>query len=83
MRDLARRVQALRKEQGFSPTDIVEAVHVAELDQKDIELLKPYMDEMKELVRAKAVHVHGERVKVDSDWHENKLDKKKVYVAVL
>jgi len=83
MRDLARRVQALRKELGFSPTDIVEAVHVAELDPKDIELLKPYMTEMEGLVRAKTVHVHGERVEVNADWHENKLDKKKVYVAVL
>jgi len=83
MRDLARRVQALRKELGFSPTDIVEAVHVAELDSSDIALLKPYIGEMEGLVRAKTVHVHGERVKVDADWHESKLDKKKVYVAVL
>jgi len=83
MRDLARRVQALRKELGFSPTDIVEAVHVAELDPKDIELLKPYVTEMEGLVRAKTVHVHGERVEVDADWHESKLDRKKVYVAVL
>jgi len=83
MRDLARRVQALRKELGFSPTDIVEAVHVAELDPKSIELLKPYMTEMEELVRAKTVHVHRERVEVNADWHESKLDRKKVYVAVL
>jgi isoleucyl-tRNA synthetase len=82
MRDLARRVQALRKELGFSPTDIVEAVHVAELDPRDIELLKPYVAEMEGLVRAKTVNVHGER-EVDADWHESKLDKKKVYVAVL
>ncbi|MDH5690904.1 MAG: class I tRNA ligase family protein, partial [Candidatus Bathyarchaeota archaeon] len=83
MRDLARRVQALRKELGFSPTDIVEAVHVAELDPKSIELLKPYMAEMEGLVRAKTVHVHEERVEVNADWHESKLDRKKVYVAVL
>jgi valyl-tRNA synthetase len=83
MRDLARRVQALRKELGFSPTDIVEAVHVAELDSESIALLKPYISEMEGLVRAKTVHVHGERVEVDADWHESKLDKKKVYVAVL
>ncbi len=83
MRDLARRVQALRKELGFSPTDIVEAVHVAELDPKNIELLKPYIAEMQELVRAKKVHVHGEQIEVKADWHETKLDKKKVYVAVV
>jgi len=82
MRDLARRIQALRKELGFSPTDIVEAVHVAELDPKDIELLKPYVTEMEELVRAKKVHVHEKRVDLGTDWHENKLDKKKIYVVV-
>jgi len=38
---------------------------------------------MEGLVRAKTVHVHGERVEVDADWHESKLDRKKVYVAVL
>ena len=83
MRDLARRVQSLRKELGFSPTDIVEAVHVAELEPKDAELLKPFLAEMQELVRAKKVHVHMERVEVNADWHENKLDKNKVYVAIL
>ncbi|PVX26746.1 MAG: isoleucine--tRNA ligase [Candidatus Bathyarchaeum sp.] len=83
MRDLARRVQALRKELGFSPTDIVEAVHVAELDDKNMRLLKPFLTEMEGLVRAKTVQVHGERVKVDAEWRESKLDKKKVYVAVL
>jgi hypothetical protein len=83
MRDLARRVQALRKDLGFSPTDIVEAVHVAELDPENIALLKPFVAEMEGLVRAKTVQVHGERVEVDAEWHESKLDKKKVYVAVL
>ncbi|MCJ7721493.1 isoleucine--tRNA ligase [Candidatus Bathyarchaeota archaeon] len=83
MRDLARRVQALRKELGFSPTDIVEAVHIAELDQNDIELLKPYIVEMEGLVRAKKVHVQRERAEIKVEWHENKLDKKKVYVAVV
>jgi isoleucyl-tRNA synthetase len=83
MRDLARRVQVLRKELGFSPTDIVDSVHVADLQQKDVELLNPFLVEMQELVRAKKVHVHMERIDVNADWHENKLDKKKVYVAVL
>jgi len=32
MRDLARRVQALRKELGFVPTETLESVHIAELD---------------------------------------------------
>ncbi len=83
MRDLARRVQALRKELGFSPTDVVDAVHVAELESKEIGLLKPFVTEMEELVRAKKVHVHEERIDIKADWHENKLAQKKVYLAVL
>ena len=65
------------------PTDIVDAVHVSELDPRDMELLNPFLDELQELVRAKKVHVHLERIVVNADWHENKLDQKKVYVAVL
>jgi isoleucyl-tRNA synthetase len=83
MRDLARRVQALRKELGFSPTDILEAVHIAELNTTSLKLLKPYMMEMEELVRARNVHVHKHRVTVDAEWHESKLDRTKVYVAIL
>ena len=40
MRDLARRVQALRKEMGFIPTDVLESVHIAELDAESMALLR-------------------------------------------
>jgi len=82
MRDLARRVQALRKELGFMPTDILNAVHVAELDSESIKLLEPYLTEMAELVRAKEVHVQEKRVEVKAEWHESSLDHKKIYVAI-
>ena len=55
MRDLARRVQALRKELGFVPTDVLESVHIAELGVESIGLLEPYLEEMAELVRAKGL----------------------------
>jgi isoleucyl-tRNA synthetase len=83
MRDLARRIQALRKELGFLPTDIVEAVHVAELEPKGIRLLKPYIAEMQDLVRTKKVEVHEEKIQIKTDWHETKLDKKRIFIAVL
>ena len=83
MRDLARRVQVLRKELGFSPTDIVKAVHIAELEPTDVELLNPFLTEMQDLVRAKQVHIHVQPIDMNADWHENRLDKKKVYIAVL
>jgi len=82
MRDLARRVQALRKELGFMPTDILEAVHVAELDLESVGLLEPYLAEMAELVRAKKVHIHSKRSGLRVKWHESTLDDRRVYVAI-
>jgi isoleucyl-tRNA synthetase len=83
MRDMARRVQALRKDLGFSPTDIVDAVHIAELEPENIKLLKPYINEMEGLVRTKKIHVHDSQTEVGAEWHQDKLDKKKIYIAVL
>jgi len=82
MRDLARRVQALRKELGFMPTDILDSVHMAELDPESVKLLEPYLTEMAELVRTKKVYVHKKRTEVEAKWHERQLDDKKVYVAI-
>jgi len=82
MRDLARRVQALRKELGFMPTEILNTVHFAELDQETVELLKPYLTEMTELVRAKEVRFHHKRSEVQAKWYESQLDDKKVYVTI-
>jgi isoleucyl-tRNA synthetase len=82
MRDLARRVQSLRKELGYMPSDILEAVYIAELDDESVKLLKPYLKEMEELVRAKNVYLHGKREEVEAKWHEHQLDEKKIYIAI-
>jgi isoleucyl-tRNA synthetase len=82
MRDLARRVQTLRKELGYKPTDVLEDVHVAELDEEDIRLLQDYLKDMATLVRAKKVHINGTREEAKAEWHESQLDDKKVYVAI-
>ncbi len=82
MRDLARRVQALRKELGFMPTDILNGVHVAELDSESVRLLKPYLTDMAELVRTKKVYLHKKRSEVKAEWKERRLDGKKIYVAI-
>jgi isoleucyl-tRNA synthetase len=82
MRDLARRVQALRKELGFTPTDVLEAVHLAELDEETAKLLEPYLQQMAELVRTKKVHLHKRRTEVKTEWHEYALDNRQMYVAI-
>jgi valyl-tRNA synthetase len=82
MRDLARRVQALRKDLGYVPTDVLDAVHIAELDEDNRGLLESYLEEMAELVRTKKVCLHGSRGEVDADWHEAKLDGKRIYINI-
>ena len=82
MRDLARRIQALRKELGYMPTDVLETVHIAELEEESIRLLRPYLKEMQELVRTKNVQLIDKREEPKSKWHEYQLDDKRVYLTI-
>jgi valyl-tRNA synthetase len=82
MRDLARRVQALRKDLGYTPTDVLDAAHIAELDKDSIELLQPYLTEMAELVRTKKVYLHAKQEEIKTEWHESKLDGKRIYITI-
>ena len=82
MRDLARRVQALRKDLGYVPTDVLDAVHIAELEEDNMRLLEPFLEEMAELVRTKKVYLHESRTEVEAEWHESKLDGKRLYLSI-
>ncbi len=83
-RDIARRVQALRKELGFVPTDVVKAVHVAELDEEAMRLVRLLLPQMRDLVRAKEVYVHERRPKLEGVmWHEYKMDERVVSIAII
>lgn len=83
MRDLARRVQALRKELGFMPTDVLESAHIAELDAESMNLLDRYLEEMAGLVRARKVYLHSTRQdEFEAEWHESELDGKKIYINI-
>lgn len=82
MRDLARRVQSLRKEMGYMPTDVLNAVYIAELDEESVKMLKPYLKEMEELVRTKKINLYNNHEKVEAKWQEYQLDEKKIYLAI-
>ena len=55
IKDLARRIQTLRKEMGFSPTDILERVSILDLDQDSLDLIKDKTEDIAFLVRVKSV----------------------------
>ena len=83
MRDLARRVQSLRKELGFMPTDILDAVHIAGLEPKQATLISGFLDTMAELVRTRKLYLHKSKTELDAEWHEYNIDNKKVYIAIV
>jgi len=82
MRDLARRVQALRKERGYRPTDVLEAAHIADLDDEYTRLLQPYLDEMAELVRARKVYLHSSRSEIKIQWYDSQLGEKRIAISI-
>jgi len=83
MRDLARRVQALRKELGYMPSDVLDAVHIAGLDPESSGLVEGYLADMAELVRTRKVSLHNGIADVaDADWHEAELDGKKLFISI-
>ena len=81
VRDLARRLQALRKEKGFNPTALLDSASVSGLEDEDLGLLEPLRREMAFLVRVKKVElVTGGRKK--KGWSESDLDGKTIYLDV-
>ena len=81
VRDLARRLQALRKEKGFVPTAMLRSASVAGLDEEDLELLRPLTKEVAFLVRVKEVRLSTVK-DATSGWSESDLDGKSIYLKV-
>ncbi|HEY6282888.1 MAG TPA: class I tRNA ligase family protein, partial [Nitrososphaerales archaeon] len=81
VRDVARRLQALRKEKGFVPTAMLRSASVAGLEDEDLELLKPLSKEIAFLVRVKKVELAKEKA-AEGDWAQSDLDGRPVYLRV-
>jgi len=81
VRDVARRLQALRKERGYVPTALLGIAQVGGLEEEDLALLGPKKEEIAFLVRVKRVELSGESVK-RSGWKEADLDGRPIYLKV-
>lgn len=73
-RDLARRLQSLRKEQGFNPTEILAKASVAGLDEEMIDLLSSQRSVLSQLVRVKEVVLAPRETASDKNWSQVELD---------
>ncbi len=80
-RDVARRLQALRKSRGYSPTAILSRASVAGLEADEVKMLEPLTSELAFLVRVKQVALFAER-EGRAKWTEEDLDGRPVYLDV-
>ena len=78
IKDLARRIQTLRKEKGYNPTDILEKASILDLDKESLDLIKNKTEDIAFLVRVKNVDF------TDSckDYKEDDIDGLKIKIAV-
>ncbi len=79
LRDIARRIQAYRKEIGLNPTKIVNNVQIWSDDEELIETIKEKEDELKFLVRSEKVTVEED---FDPDWKMEEMDDRKIRIHV-
>ena len=56
VKDIARRLQTLRKERGYNPTDILNVASILDLDEESLQMIKGKAKDLAFLVRAKEVN---------------------------
>ena len=78
VKDLARRLQTLRKERGFNPTDILNTASILDLDEESSELVKARVDEISFLVRVKEVNFE----ETCKEYKNDDIDGQKIRLSV-
>ncbi|MGY5151983.1 MAG: isoleucine--tRNA ligase [Candidatus Nitrosopumilus sp. bin_6a] len=78
VKDIARRLQTLRKERGYTPTDVLDVASILELDEESLEMIKEKAKELAFLVRVKQVNF------TDSckEYKEDDIDGQKIRISV-
>ena len=71
VKDVARRLQTLRKERGYNPTDVLEVASILDLDEESLEMIKEKSQDLAFLVRVKTVnfekHVKNTKMMILTD----------------
>ena len=78
VKDIARRLQTLRKEKGYTPTDVLDVASILELDEESLEMMKEKSDELAFLVRVKQVNF----TESCKEYKEDDIDGQKIRISV-
>jgi len=78
IKDIARRLQTLRKEKGYNPTDILNVASILDLDEESLEMIKEKAKDLAFLVRVKQVNF------TDSckEYKDDDIDGQKIRISV-
>jgi isoleucyl-tRNA synthetase len=78
VKDIARRLQTLRKEKGYNPTDVLNVASILDLEEESLEMIKEKAKELAFLVRVKQVNF------TDSckEYKDDDIDGQKIRIAV-
>ena len=78
VKDLARRLQTLRKERGYNPTDVLNIASVLELDDEQLEMVQEKADDLAFLVRVKQVDF----TESCKEYKDDDIDGQKIRISV-
>jgi isoleucyl-tRNA synthetase len=78
VKDLARRLQTLRKEKGYNPTDVLNVASILELDDEQLEMVKEKAEDLAFLVRVKQVDF----TESCKEYKDDDIDGQKIRISV-
>lgn len=81
IRDIARRLQTLRKERGYNPTEIFDVGYITGLDSTWQESVSSRLDELAFLVRVKEIKIMSTPSK-GINWSEDEIDGNQINISV-
>ena len=78
IKDVARRLQTLRKERGYNPTDILNVASILDLDEESLEMIKEKSEDLAFLVRVKQVNF----TESCKEYKDDDIDGQKIRISV-
>jgi len=78
IKDVARRLQTLRKERKYSPTDILNVASILDLDEESLEMIKEKSEDLAFLVRVKQVNF----TESCKEYKDDDIDGQKIRISV-
>ena len=78
VKDVARRLQSLRKEKGYNPTEVLNVASILDLDEESLEMIKEKSQDLAFLVRVKEVNF----TETCKEYKEADMDGQKIRISI-